>query len=70
MLRSCLVGRPVIRATILKLKNFLLLPVSALNTILVNEVVPKTVVEKFSFSELEIEKVKFFFQGPTKMFLH
>ena len=29
---------------------------------------PKTVVEKFSFSELKIEKVKFFTQGPTKIF--
>ena len=33
-----------------------------------NYVVPKTVVEKFSFSELKIEKVKFFTQSPTKIF--
>ena len=29
---------------------------------------PKKVVEKFSFNELKIEKVKFFTQGPTKIF--
>ena len=29
---------------------------------------PKTVVEKLSFSELKIEKVKFFAQSPTNIF--
>ena len=29
---------------------------------------PKTVVEKFGFSKLEIEKVKFFTQSLTKIF--
>ena len=29
---------------------------------------PKKVVEKFSFSELKIEKVKLFTQSPTKVF--
>ena len=29
---------------------------------------PKAVVEKFSFSELKIETVKFFTQSPTKIF--
>ena len=29
---------------------------------------PKIVVEKFSFSELKIDKVKFFTQSPTKSF--
>ena len=36
--------RPGIKATIFKLATFLLLPVSDLNTIVHNEVVPKTVV--------------------------
>ena len=43
-----------------ELTVFLLLPVSALNTIVHNQVLPKPVVEKFSFSELKIEKVTFF----------
>ena len=40
-----------------------MLPVSALNTIgtQLGCHVPKKVVEKFSFSELKIEKVKFFY---------
>ena len=42
-----------------ELTVFLLLPVSALNTIVHNQV-PKPVVEKFSFSELKIKKVTFF----------
>ena len=29
---------------------------------------PKEVVEKFSYSELKIEKVKFFTQSSTKVF--
>ena len=37
-----------------------MLPVSALNTIAHNLVVPKKVVEKFSLNELEHEKVKLF----------
>ena len=41
-----------------------MLPVSALNTTAHN----KKVVEKFKFSELKIEKVKFFTQAPTKVF--
>ena len=46
-----------------------MLPVSALNTIVHNCVqLPKTVVEKFSFSELKIEKVKFFTLSPTEIF--
>ena len=48
-------------------KTTLLLPVSALNTILHNQVVPKTVVEKCSYSELKTEKVFFFIQRSTKI---
>ena len=29
---------------------------------------PKTVVERFSFSELKVEKIKFFIQSSTKIF--
>ena len=29
---------------------------------------PKTVAEKFSFNKLKTEKVRFFTQGPTKIF--
>ena len=29
---------------------------------------PSTAVDKFSFSELKIEKVEFFTQSPTKIF--
>ena len=36
-------------------------------TIVNNYVLPKTVLEKFSFSEFKIKKVKFFTQGPTKI---
>ena len=57
--------RPDIKATIWKLTIFLLLLIPALNTIVHNQVVPKTVVKKFSFSKLKIEKVKFFTQSPT-----
>ena len=46
---------------------FLLLPVSTLNSILGNYVVSKTVVEKFTFSELKTEKVIFFTQSSTKV---
>ena len=45
-----------------------MLPVSALNTIVHNQVVTKEVVEKFSFNELKVEKVQFFTQSPTKIF--
>ena len=45
-----------------------MLAVSALNTIVHNQVVPKKVMEKFSVSELKIETVKFFTQSPTKIF--
>ena len=51
-----------------KLATFLLLPVSALNTVEYNYIAAKTVVEKFSFSKLKIEKVKFFTQSPIKIF--
>ena len=51
-----------------ELTIFLLLLASGLNTIVHNKVVPKTVVKKFSFSELKIKKVKFFTQHPTKIF--
>ena len=50
-----------------KLTIFLMLPVSALNTIEHNYVDPKKVVEKFSFNELKTKKVKFFTQNPTKI---
>ena len=33
-----------------------------------NEVVPKTIVEKFSYTELKTEKVKRFTQSSTKNF--
>ena len=39
----------------------------ALNTIVHNEVVPKTVVKKLSYSELKIENVELFTQSPTKI---
>ena len=45
-----------------------MLPVSALNTIVHNCIEQKTIVDKFSFSELKVEKVKFFTQRPTKIF--
>ena len=45
-----------------------MLPVSVLNTIVHNKVVPKKVVEKFTFNEIKIEKVKSFTQCPTKIF--
>ena len=48
------------RQLYVKLTIFLLLPVSALNIFVHNKVVPKTVVEKFGFSELKIKKVNFF----------
>ena len=54
----------------IELTIFLFLPVSALNTIVHNEVVLITVVEKFSFSEPKIEKVNLFNQSPTKIFLN
>ena len=50
------------------LATLLLLLVSALITIVHNQVVSKTVVEKFSFSDLKIANVKFFTQNPTKIF--
>ena len=40
-----------------------MLPVSALNTI-----VPEKVVQKISFNELKIKKVKFLAQSRTKIF--
>ena len=43
-------------------------PVSALNTTVHYQVVPKTIVEKFSFSELKIEKGKYFTQSLTQIF--
>ena len=43
--------------------------VSALNTIVTTQLsCVKKVVEKFSFSELKIEKVIFFTQSPTNIF--
>ena len=39
----------------------------ALNTIVRNYVVPKTVVEKLSFNKLKIENVELFTQSPTKI---
>ena len=59
--------RPGIKATVCKF-FFLFLPVSALNTIVHNSVGLKVVVEKFNFSELKIEKVKFFTQSLTRIF--
>ena len=57
------------RQIYVKLTIFLLLPVSALNAVLHNQVVLKTVVLKFSFSKLKIEKVKFFTQS-NQIFVH
>ena len=48
-----------------------MLPVSALNTIYWTQLschVPKKAVKKFSFSELKIEKVKFFTHTPISNF--
>ena len=45
-----------------------MLPVSALIANAYNKVVPKKDVEKFSFSEINIEKVKSFTQTPIKNF--
>ena len=45
-----------------------MLPVSALNIMVHNEVVPKTVVKKSSFSEFKIEKVKFCTESLTKFY--
>ena len=49
-----------------------MLPVSALNTIgtQLGCHVPKKVVEKFSFSELKIEKVKFFTQNTKIVWIN
>ena len=52
----------------MKLATLLLSTVSALNNIVHSEVVSKAVVEKFSLSELKIEKDKLFTQGSTKFF--
>ena len=54
-----------IKTISVKLTIFLLLLLSTVNTIAHNY---GTVVEKFSFSELTIEKVKFFTQSPTNIF--
>ena len=64
MLRSCLAISKGKKAAICKI--FLLLPVSALNIFVHRKVVPKTIVEKFSFSELKIQKVILFTQSLTK----
>ena len=49
--------------------EYVMLPVSALNTIVhYNLSHAQKNVEKFSFSKLIIEKVKFFTQSPTKFF--
>ena len=48
-----------------------MLPVSALNTIVYTQLscpVPKEIVEKFNFSEFEIENVKLFTQSPIPKF--
>ena len=45
-----------------------MLSVSALNTTVHNYVVPTKIVEKFSFNEFKIEKVKFFIQVQPKFF--
>ena len=55
-----------IKQLYVKLTIFLLLPVSALNIIYTIKLCQKTVVEKFSFSELKIEEVKIFTLGLTK----
>ena len=52
-----------------QLTIFLFLPVSALNTIVHNSVVLKTVAKRFCFCELKIEKVKIFTQIPTNFAL-
>ena len=39
-----------------------------LNTIVHDEVVPKIVIEKFSFSQVKIETVKLFTQSTTNIF--
>ena len=57
MLRSCLaIGKGIKDG------------VSALDIIVHNQVAPKTVSGKFSFSKLKIEKVKLFSQGLTKFY--
>ena len=45
-----------------------MLPVSALILLLTIKLYLKKVVEKFSFNELKVEKVKYFTQVPTKIF--
>ena len=45
-----------------------MLPVSAVNTFVHNYVVPKKVVQKCSFNEPKIEKVKLITQSLTKIF--
>ena len=68
MLRSCLVNSKGIKATICKIINFSVV-ISIYHIIVHNSVVPKTVAEKLSFSELKIEKVKLFSQSSTKNFV-
>ena len=57
-----------IKATICKINNFLLVTSICPKYYCTQLSLPKTAVEKFSFSELKIEKVKFFTQSPTKIF--
>ena len=56
--------------SISKLETFLMLPVSSLNTILFTIKLSraKKKLEKFSFNELKIKKVKFFSQSPIPKF--
>ena len=70
MLRSCLAISKGIKATICKINNFSIVTSICLNYHVHNQVVPKAVLEKFSFSELKSEKKKkkILTQSSTKIF--
>ena len=56
---SCLVDRPAIKATECNVNNFSFVTSICPKYYCTNYVVPKTVVEKFSFNELKTEKENF-----------
>ena len=65
---SCLAISKGIKATICEINNFPIVTSIYLNIVVHNWVEPKTFVEKFSFCELKIEKVKILTQNLTKFY--
>ena len=68
MLRSCLTISKGLKGAICKITDFSVITSICPNYHVHNLVVRKTVAEKFSFSELNIEKVKLFTYSSTKIF--